>query len=76
VEWSVALIIPKPNIGIILQKQLERLPGAGPDDMKDRRFTSGIGIIHWDTGLDTIAQSFQVTKTCSLSNGIRILAGG
>jgi len=76
VECRVALVIPKPDIGVILQKQLERLPGAGPDDMKDRRFTSGIGIIHWDAGLDTIAQFFQVTKTCSLGNGIRVLAGG
>jgi hypothetical protein len=44
--------------------------------MKERRFTSGIGVIHRDAGLDTIAQFFQVTKTCGLGNGIRVLAGG
>jgi hypothetical protein len=44
--------------------------------MEERRFPSGIGVIHRDAGLDTITQFFQVTKTCSVSNGIRILAGG
>jgi len=53
-ECRVALIIPKPNIGVIFKKQLERLPGASPNDMKDRRFPSGIGMIHRNTGLDTI----------------------
>ncbi len=76
VKCRVALVIPKPNIGIILQKQLERLLGADPDDMKDRRFTSWIGVIHREAGLDTIAQFFQVTKTCGLGNSIRFLAGG
>ena len=54
----------------------KRLLGADPDDMKDRRFTSWIGVIHREAGLDTIAQFFQVTKTCGLGNSIRFLAGG
>jgi hypothetical protein len=43
--------------------------------MEEGRFTSGIGVIHRDAGLDTIAKFFRVTKSCSLSNGIRVLAG-
>ena len=73
---DVAQIIPKLDIGLIFQQQLERLPGAAPDDMKDRRFTGRIGMIHRNAGLDTIAQFFQVAKTRGPGDGIRVLAGG
>ena len=75
VECRVALTIPKTDIRTIDHKQLESLHGTGPDDMEERRFPDWVCMIHRNTGLDTIAQFFQVTKPGRLNNIILILAG-
>ena len=75
VECRVALTVPETDIRTIGYKQLESLLGAGPDDMEERRFPDWVCMIHRNTGLDAIAQFFQVTKTGRLNNIILILAG-
>ena len=75
VECRIALTVPQTNIRTIGHKQLESLLGTGPDDMEERRFPDWVCMIHRNTGLDTIAQFFQVTKPGRLNNIIRVLAG-
>ena len=75
VECRIALTVPQTNIRTIGHKQLESLLGTGPDDMEERRFPDWVCMIHRNTGLDTIAQFFQVTKPGRLNNIILILAG-